>query len=122
MSKVSSREVLGENTVTERHSDLTCHAEMNVLREACGHYGKKDFARFTLYCSTEPCAMCAGAAYYCGVGRIVYGLGAKEYAELRGSGLTLGCREVLSTSPDKKVEISGPNLVDEAAKVHGSVS
>lgn len=109
----------GENTVTESDADLTCHAEMNVLREACAHYQKDDFSRFTLYCSTEPCAMCAGAAYYCGVGRVVFGLGAKDYSEKRGRGLPLGCQEILSLSPDRAIEVSGPHLVGEALDVHG---
>lgn len=108
----------GENTVTEQHGDLTCHAEMNVLREASQHYDQHEFARFTLYCSTEPCPMCASAAYYCGVGRIVYGLPGEEYSKLRGKGLAMGCRDLFKFAPDRVVEVTGPLLQDEAARVH----
>ena len=109
----------GENTVTEGKGDPTCHAEMNVLREANKLYDKPDFSRFTLYCSTEPCPMCAGAAYYCGVGRIVYGLDGEEYSRRKGSGLCVGCREILTHAPDRVVEVTGPLLEVDALRVHG---
>lgn len=109
----------GENTVTEDHEDYTCHAEMNALREACKFYQKSDFKNFTLYCSTEPCPMCAGAAYYCGVGRVVYGMPAAAYIEATGDGLSLGCREVLATGLGHHIEIRGPFMEAEARLVHG---
>ena len=108
----------GENTVTEGKGDLTCHAEMNVLREASLVYEKDDFSEFTLYCSTEPCAMCAGAAFYCGVGSIVYGYGAADYARQKGGGLSMGCRQVFESGEGRSVEVMGPLLEEEAAAVH----
>lgn len=109
----------GENTVTEGQGDDTCHAEMNVLREAAKLYQSADFARFTLYCSTEPCPMCAGAAYACGVGRVVYGTPGVAYGERTGKGLLLDCRRLFDTAIDRKTEVSGPLLEAEANLVHG---
>lgn len=109
----------GENTVTEGQGDNTCHAEMNVLRDASKLYQSEDFARFTLYCSTEPCAMCAGAAYACGVGRVVYGTSGIGFTEKTGRGLLLDCRRVFETAVDRKVEVKGPLLEAEANLVHG---
>ena len=108
-----------ENTVTEDHGDPTAHAEMNLLREASVHFDPSELADLTMYCSTEPCAMCAAAAYYCGVGRIVYGLPSARYRENKGRGLALGCQELLELGPDHKVAIVGPLLEAEAAQVHG---
>lgn len=109
-----------ENTVGGKDGDPTRHAEMNLLRLAGKDYDSSDFARFTMYCSTEPCAMCAAAAFYYGVGRIVYGMGAAEYAARKGRGLSLGCREVFKSSldKDKTVEVVGPLLAGEAERVH----
>jgi tRNA(Arg) A34 adenosine deaminase TadA len=106
-----------ENTITEQDGDLTCHAEMNLLRQASSYFNKGDLQQCTMYCSTEPCAMCAGAAYWCGVGRIVYGVPGDLYAEEFG-GLPLGCREVFSHAPDYQVEVVGPLLLEEALEVH----
>ena len=53
--------------------DPTGHAETNLVRLA----GKLDRATritSTLYTSTEPCAMCAGAIYWSGIGRVVFAL------------------------------------------------
>ncbi|WP_238995017.1 nucleoside deaminase [Gordonia sp. JH63] len=60
--------------------DPTGHAETNVVR-AVGHLDLDTRAELTLYTSTEPCAMCAGAIYWAGVGTVVYALGEDD---LRG--------------------------------------
>lgn len=36
----------------------------------------------TLHASTEPCAMCAGAIYWSGIGRVVYALSAELLAAI----------------------------------------
>src|SRR5215831_5405116 len=62
-----------ENTVvTER--DCTGHAETNLMRLASRRFGQEQLASCTLYTSTEPCAMCAGAIHWGNVGRVVYAL------------------------------------------------
>jgi tRNA(Arg) A34 adenosine deaminase TadA len=106
-----------ENTIAEHDGDLTCHAEMNLLRQASAYFNKGDLKSCTMYCSTEPCAMCAGAAYWCGVGRIVFGVPAQTYAEEFG-GLAMSCRDVFSHTPDYEVEVVGPLLCQEALEVH----
>lgn len=106
-----------EDTTTEDDADLTCHAEMNLLREASSYFNQGDLKGCTMYCSTEPCAMCASAAYFCGVGRIVFGLSTELYLE-RFGGLPLGCREVFARVPDYGIEVVGPLLPEEAMEVH----
>lgn len=108
-----------ENTVvTER--DITGHAETNLVRLAWARYAPEELARCTVYASTEPCAMCAGAIHWAGVGRLVYGLGADALYELTGGGpdaLRLQCREVFARST-RPIEVLGPALDDEARAVH----
>jgi tRNA(Arg) A34 adenosine deaminase TadA len=110
-----------ENTVlTER--DWTGHAELNLVRAAGARLRPEELRRHTLYASTEPCAMCTAAAYWAGVGRIVYALGAETLRKLvpddDGSAtLALSCREVLARG-GRKVEVSGPHLEREASAVH----
>jgi tRNA(Arg) A34 adenosine deaminase TadA len=57
-----------ENTVvTER--DCTGHAETNLMRQASQRFSPEQLATYTLYTSTEPCAMCAGAIHWGKAGR-----------------------------------------------------
>jgi tRNA(Arg) A34 adenosine deaminase TadA len=108
-----------ENTVLTGR-DVTGHAETNLIRLASPRLTRETLAQCTLYASTEPCAMCAGAIYWAGVGRVVYGLSEPELYALTGSGhngLLLPCREVLAHG-GRAVEVIGPALEDEARLVH----
>lgn len=58
---------------TERLNDTTAHAEMLAYTAASEHLGAKYLTDCTLYVTVEPCPMCAGAAGWTQVGRIVYG-------------------------------------------------
>jgi tRNA(Arg) A34 adenosine deaminase TadA len=109
-----------ENTVLTAR-DWLGHAELNVVRAAGPVLGLGHLGAFTLYASTEPCAMCAAAAYLAGVGRVVYALGADAFRELAGEDssatVALSCREVLGRG-GRRVEVSGPHLELEARAVH----
>lgn len=58
---------------TERLNDVTAHAEMIAFTSATNYLGGKYLADCTLYVTLEPCVMCAGAAGWTQIGRIVYG-------------------------------------------------
>lgn len=58
---------------TERLRDVTAHAEMLALTAAANLLGAKYLNDCTLYVTLEPCEMCAGAAGWTQIGRIVYG-------------------------------------------------
>src|SRR4051794_29129149 len=50
--------------------DGPAHAERLAATQACRTLGREVLARATLYSSAEPCAMCAGAIYWAGIGRV----------------------------------------------------
>lgn len=54
-------------------SDPTAHAEIVALREAARRLGAYRLTGATLYCTLEPCAMCAGALVAARVERLVFG-------------------------------------------------
>lgn len=58
---------------TERLHDVTAHAEMLAFTAAANLLGAKYLPDCTLYVTLEPCVMCAGAAGWTQIGRIVYG-------------------------------------------------
>lgn len=56
----------------EEQKDATAHAELLALREAIARRGEGRLVGATLYCTLEPCFMCAGAALHARVARIVF--------------------------------------------------
>ena len=110
-----------ENTVTTGH-DVTHHAELNLVRLACASISYADLPRHTLYTSCEPCAMCAGAIYWAGIGRVVYALSEEGLLGLTGAHpdnptLMHPCREVFAAG-SRGTDVAGPLIEDEAAAAH----
>jgi tRNA(Arg) A34 adenosine deaminase TadA len=102
--------------------DRTGHAERVLMTKASLQYSAEFMAGCTLYTSAEPCAMCAGAAYWAGVGRVVYGLSERDLKQLIGphpENLTmdLPCRVVLGAG-QRPIEVIGPLLEAESRAVH----
>ena len=66
-------EVIGSGFNTrERDHDPTGHAEMIAIRQAAAALGHWRLDGVTLYCTLEPCAMCAGAMVLARLPRLVY--------------------------------------------------
>ncbi len=110
-----------ENTVTTDH-DCTGHAETNLMRMASRQYEPAFLADCALYTSTEPCAMCAGAIYWSGVGRVVFAMSEEDLLALTGDNpenqtFTLPCREVFARG-QRQVAVDGPALAEEARQAH----
>src|SRR3954453_16588731 len=105
--------------------DGTAHAERLLATEACTTIDANILRSATLYSSAEPCAMCAGAIYWAGIGRLVYALSERRLRELTGNNpenrtLHLPSGKVFGPG-QRPTEVVGPLLEDEAAAVHASV-
>ena len=61
----------GNNQVL-RTNDPTAHAEIVALREAGRALSNYRLTGCTLYCTLEPCAMCAGAILHARIARLVF--------------------------------------------------
>jgi tRNA(adenine34) deaminase len=67
-------EILGRGANSPiAHHDPTAHAEILALREAAARIGNYRLEGATLYCTLEPCAMCAGALVAARIRRVVFG-------------------------------------------------
>jgi tRNA(Arg) A34 adenosine deaminase TadA len=113
----------GNNSMPPQ-GDPTQHAELRAAAEAARKLPPQALARATLYTSAEPCAMCAGAVYWCGIGRVVYAMSEEALLALTGSHpenptLSLPCREVFARG-QRAVEVLGPlpDMEAEAAAPH----
>ncbi len=113
-----------ENGYMPAH-DGTAHAERLLATQACTTFAPDVLARATLYSSAEPCAMCAGAIYWAGIGRLVYGLSEHRLRAVTGNHpenptLDLPCRQVLE-SGQRATEVVGPMLEDGAGALLAGV-
>jgi tRNA(adenine34) deaminase len=62
----------GANSPIARN-DPTAHAEILALREAAARNANYRLENATLYCTLEPCVMCAGALVAARIKRVVFG-------------------------------------------------
>jgi len=113
-----------ENGYMPAH-DGTAHAERLLATEACRTLSADVLRQATLYSSAEPCAMCAGAIYWAGIGRVVYGLSEHRLRGVTGNHpenptLDLPCRDVFK-SGQRTTVVVGPLLEDEAEALHEGV-
>ena len=109
------------NGYSSEGGDRTAHSERLLASRAERAYSLEELAGFTLYTSAEPCAMCAGAIYWAGIGRVVYGQTEKGLKEQTGDHeenptLDLPC-EIVFAAGQRPTEIVGPLLEDEAAQL-----
>jgi tRNA(Arg) A34 adenosine deaminase TadA len=114
--------VAARNNAVRPNGDPTQHAEMLACGQAARLLAEAELARCTLYTSTEPCAMCAGAIYWTGIGRVVFALAETGLLRYTGSHtenptLDLPCREVFARG-QKPIVVVGPLLEEEAGRVH----
>lgn len=117
--------LMTQHNAYQPNHDMTGHAERVLMTRASTGYEPKFLAECSMYTSAEPCAMCAGAVYWTGLKRVVYGLSEAQLKTITGNHpenptLDLPCRTVFAAG-QRKIEVIGPMLVEEAAAVHEGV-
>ena len=67
-------EIVGRerNLVTSQH-DVTAHAEVVAIREACAELKKSELSGGVLYTTVDPCPMCCWAILISGIETLVLG-------------------------------------------------
>ena len=106
----------------EANNDPTAHAEIVAIRNATSRLQNSRLDGCTLIVTLEPCAMCAGAIYWTGLKRVVFGLTEKDLKAITGDHpenptLDLPCH-IIFAAGQRQVEVIGPMLEAEAAAVH----
>ncbi len=93
-------------------SDATAHAEMVALSAAYNRFGDWRLENCTIFCTLEPCAMCAGALVLSRVERIVYGAQDPKFG---------ACGSIFDIPTEKKlnhrIEVVGGVMADEVARM-----
>jgi len=107
---------------TTETGDCTGHAETTAVRMLSPKHARSVLSEATLYSSAEPCVMCAGAIFWSGIQRVIYGIDAERLRIFRGELLEqkdaeLSCRDVFNAS-SHPIECIGPALIHDASQVH----
>jgi len=61
------------HNVVWKTTDITAHAEVHAIREACKELGTVDLSGCVIYSTCEPCPMCFSAIHWARISKIVYG-------------------------------------------------
>lgn len=69
----NNRIVARAHNLTQQLTDATAHAEMQAFTAASNYLGSKYLEGCSLYVTLEPCTMCAGAAFWTRVSKVVFG-------------------------------------------------
>jgi tRNA(adenine34) deaminase len=95
----------------EADSDPTAHAEMIAIRQAAQAFGHWRLDGVTLYCTLEPCPMCAGAMVLARLPRLVYAAPDPK-AGAAGSIMDITRHPQLN----HRIDVQGGLLADEASE------
>lgn len=69
----------GINEILATH-DVSAHAEMGALREACKQLQRPNLAGGIMYASGQPCPMCLAAMVLAGIKEVYYAFGNEDAA------------------------------------------
>ncbi|HLW02973.1 MAG TPA: nucleoside deaminase [Ktedonobacterales bacterium] len=98
------------------YSDPTAHAELCAISEYCRSAKRLHLTGYTLYTSTEPCVMCAGAMHWARLSRVVFSVSLPTLHRLSG-GQVKAESQALLRSGSHPVEVVGPLLEEEGRAV-----
>jgi len=96
--------------------DITAHAEMNAIREACKKLETIDLSRCVIYSTCEPCPMCFSACYWAQISKIVFGMRIEDALRFGFNEMLISNKKMKSFA-ESEVEIKADFMKDECRAV-----
>jgi tRNA(adenine34) deaminase len=97
---------------TEKLKDPTAHAEILAITSACEAVGDWRLDNSVMYCTLEPCSMCAGAAVLARIAKIVFGAADPKFG---------ACGSIFNIPTDPRlnhrIEIESGVMADEVGEM-----
>jgi tRNA(adenine34) deaminase len=97
-------------------SDPTFHAELSLISQYCRTHHTMSLQGFAIYCSTEPCPMCAGAIHWAQISRVVFSVPQSELQARTGGSPKMAASNLIGSNR-RPVQVIGPLLLDEGLAV-----
>lgn len=109
---VLNGEIVGKGQAKNNTTgDVADHAELLAVREACSTLKANALSKCVIYCSNEPCLMCAAGIFQADIAKVVIGVSRADLPNfLRQRKLTI---EDLAQDSAFKIEIVRGVLKDE---------
>lgn len=80
---VSGDRIIAQNRVSEKaDKTVLAHSELKTLNDAFQVLGTTDLSDCTIYCSNEPCLMCAAAIFQAKIRRVVISVSRSDLPHL----------------------------------------
>jgi len=92
--------------------DITAHAEIVAIREACRALRSLSLGDCSLFVTVQPCPMCLSACYYAGISEIIYGTSIEAMQAITHSELCVSPSELFAGRAAQPM-ITGGVLADE---------
>ena len=67
--------------------DITAHAEIELIRQACRDLKTLSLSGCQLYVTVQPCAMCLAACHYAGISEVFFGATIESVQRVTGNEL-----------------------------------
>lgn len=96
-----------------RDVDITAHAEIVAIRNACHALKTVDLSGCVIYSTCEPCPMCFAACHWAKLSKIVFGSRIADARRAGFSELNIG-NEEMKRAGGSPMEIAGDFLREEA--------
>ena len=97
-------------------TDITAHAEILTIREACKKLNTVDLSGCVIYSTGEPCPMCFSACHWAKISTIVYGTRIWDAKKLGFSELTIP-NDTMKQLGNSPIEIVGNILREEGLEL-----
>jgi len=105
-----------EHNIVWQSTDITAHAEVNAIRNACRELNTIDLSGCTIYSTCEPCPMCFTAIHWARIDKVIYGARIEDAKKFGFNELTVSSHE-LKIKGGSKVEIQNDFLRDDCVRL-----
>lgn len=109
--------VAAHNEAELRH-DPTAHAEIVALRKLGEQLKSIDFSGCTVYCTLQPCSMCAVACVWAKIGRIVYGATRNDVHSMYFDSKHVNINDLVADAFRDDLQVVGGVLADECVRLY----
>ena len=100
------------HNMRKQTSNALAHAEIIAIDEACKYLGRWILDDCTIYITSEPCLMCAGAIIQSRVGKVIYGA-----PDLKGGAFGSSLNVLDAKNINHRPEIVSGVLEEECAEI-----
>jgi guanine deaminase len=104
---IGDRVVAVSHNIVLSTTDITAHAEITALREACRVERKIHFPDAIVATTCEPCAMCTAALHWARVGTVYYGATIDDADAAGFNELRLPCHDLVRLAGSPLAIVSG---------------